>query len=186
MTHFTIFDGNLPRAVGHDDAGDPDGCLAVAVAFGAAVGIVSGLLVAKLRINSFIVTLGMMIVVRNAVLMYHDGTIPAETYELSDWLQMPLAGVVTPQVIATRLLAAGLAVLLNLTPVGRGIYLLGGNAETAFYAGLRVDRYIIGAFALSAALSALGGAIVAMSEAGASPTLGDSSLMAIVEEGRGT
>jgi len=156
------------------------GSLAVAVALGSAVGMINGLLVAKLRINSFIVTLGMMILVRNAVLMYHDGTIPAETYELSDWLQMPLAGVATPQVAATLLLAAAIAVLLSRTPVGRGFYLLGGNAETAFYAGLRVDRYIIGAFVLSATLSAMGGAIVAMSEAVASPTLGDSSLMAIV------
>jgi len=156
------------------------GSLALAVALGAAVGTISGLLVAKLRINSFIVTLGMMIIVRNTVLMYHDGTIPAETYALSDWLQMPLAGVVTPQVLVTFLLAAAIGVLLKRTPAGRGVYLLGGNAETAFYAGLRVDRYLVGAFVLSAALSALGGAIVAMSEAVASPTLGDSSLMAIV------
>lgn len=156
------------------------GSLAAAVALGTAVGTINGLLVAKLRINSFIVTLGMMIIVRNAVLMYHDGTIPAETYALSDWLRTPIAGVATPQVAATLLLAAGLAALLNWTPLGRGFYLLGGNAETAFYAGLRVDRYTIGAFALSGTLSATGGAIVAMSEAVGSPTLGDSSLMAIV------
>ena len=156
------------------------GSLAAVVALGAAVGTINGLLVAKLRINSFIVTLGMMIIVRNAVLMYHDGTIAAETYALSEWLRAPLAGVATPQVAATLLLAAGLAVLLNWTAVGRGFYLLGGNAETAFYAGLHVGRYTIGAFVLSGTLSALGGAIVAMGEGNAGPTLGDSSLMAIV------
>ena len=155
------------------------GSLTVALALGATAGAINGLLVAKLKINSFIVTLGMMIIVKNAILMVDDGTIPAETYELSDFLQMSL-GVVTPEILVTFALMGALAVFLKGTPVGKGFYLMGGNAETAWYSGLRVDRYTIGAFVLSGLLSALGGAVVAMSEAVASPTLGDSSLMVIV------
>jgi len=57
---------------------------------------------------------------------------------------------------------------------------VGGNQQTAWYAGLNVQRCLIGAFVLSAVLSTLGGAVIAMSEAGANPTMGDNSLMTIV------
>jgi len=77
-------------------------------------------------------------------------------------------------------LMAVVAVLVRWTPVGRGFYLVGGNLQTAWYSGLAVDRYTIGAFVLSGVLSTVGGAIIAMSEANANPTLGDNSLMTIV------
>jgi ribose transport system permease protein len=157
------------------------GGFAVALACGAAVGLVNGALVAKARINSFIVTLGTMIILQNTVFIYcKGGTIPAGTFELSDWLQRPLAAGLTPQILLPLLVTGLLAVFLRHTAAGRGFYLLGGNPQTAWYSGLPVDRYVIGAFVLSGVLSAMGGAIVAMSEAGANPTLGDNSLMTIV------
>ncbi len=157
------------------------GSFAVALVAGLAVGLVNGLLVAKARINSFIVTLGTMIILQNAVFIYcGGGTIAATTFEVSDWFQRELAPGITPQIVLPYAVMAILAVLMRWTPVGRGFYLLGGNQQTAWYSGLAVDRYTIGAFVLSGVLSAMGGAIVAMSEANANPTLGDSPLMTIV------
>jgi len=179
------------------------GGLAAALACGLALGLVNGLLVAKARINSFIVTLGTMIIVQNAVFIYcGGGTIPAKSFALSDWLQsaeavappailmqykvVALAAVVlrwtgvTPAILIQFTVVAALAAALRWTPVGRGFYLMGGNAQTAWFSGLRTDRYVIGAFAASGVLSTFGGAMVAMSEAGANPTLGDNTLMAVV------
>ncbi|MCY3022032.1 MAG: substrate-binding domain-containing protein [Planctomycetota bacterium] len=157
------------------------GSFCVALCCGTAVGLANGLLVAKTKINSFIVTLGTMIIVRNVIFIYaKSGTIPAKTLDLADWFQRPVVLGLTPQIIVPFVVMALLAALLARTPVGKGFYLLGGNQQTAWYSGLNVDRYVIGAFALSGVLSALGGAIVAMGEAGANPYLGENSLMLIV------
>jgi len=169
------------------------GAMALAVAAGIVLGLLNGLLVAKAKINSFIVTLGTLIIVYNVMAIYcKGGTIPAESFDLSDWLGRPLAGGgaggpaawltlwLTPRNLAPLAILAGASLLLRRTPLGRGFYLLGGNAQTAWYSGLRVDAYIVGAFVLSAGLSALGGSLVAMSEAAGSLKLGENSLMAIV------
>ena len=157
------------------------GSFGVAILCGLALGLVNGLLVAKARINSFIVTLGTMIIVQNIAFIYcGGGTIPARTFAVADWFQHVLVLGLTPQILLPFLVMALAAVLVRGTAVGRGFYLLGGNPQTAWYSGLNVDRYVIGAFVLSGSLSALGGAIIAMSEAGANPTLGDSALMTIV------
>ncbi|MCX5682111.1 MAG: ABC transporter permease [Planctomycetota bacterium] len=156
------------------------GGFAAALACGLVLGLANGLLVAKARINSFIVTLGTMIIVQNAVFIYcGGGTIPARGFALSDWLQ-PAGAVVTPAILIQFAVVALAAMVLRWTPVGRGFYLLGGNVQTAWFSGLRTDRYVVGAFVLSSTLSTFGGALVAMSEAGANPTLGDGALMAIV------
>ena len=91
------------------------GSLTVALALGFTAGAINGLLVAKLKINSFIVTLGMMIIVRNAVLVYEPGTIPVETEALSKFLRMSL-WVVTPQILVTFALMGVFAVFLRGTP----------------------------------------------------------------------
>ncbi len=157
------------------------GALAVAALCGLVLGLVNGLLVAKIKINSFIVTLGTMIIVKNAMIIYAGGDTPSVgVNELSRWIQAPILWVIPPQVIIPLLLMGVMAVFLSRTPVGKSFYLLGGNAQTAWYAGLNVDRYVIGAFVLSGVLSALGGALIAMRDAAASPTMGDSALMAVV------
>jgi len=157
------------------------GSCAVAVLSGVVLGMVNGVLVARVKINSFIVTLGTMIIVQNAVFLYcKGGTIPATTFELSDWFQRPVGAQITPQIILPFVVMGGLAAFLRYTPTGRGFFLVGGNSQAAWYAGLNVQRYLTGAFVLSAVLSTIGGAITAMSEAGANPTMGDSSLMTIV------
>ena len=172
------------------------GGFAVAAGCGAIVGAVNGLLVAKAKINSFIVTLGAMMILQNAMYIYSDGgTIPARSFELSDWFQGPVLGfimpqtavpyirvlwVITPQILIPFLIMGVVATALKATAMGKGLFLLGGNPQTAWYSGLRVDRYVISTFMLSGLLSAVGGAVYAMGEAQANPTMGDNSLMAIV------
>ena len=155
--------------------------ITAALLSGLVLGLANGLLVAKAKISSFIVTLGTMIVVQNAVFIYSKGgTIPASTFALSDWFQDPAFWVITPQILLPFLVMVAMVVFLRWTPTGKSFYLLGGNPQTAWYSGLHIDRYVVGAFVFSGVLSAMGGAIITMSEAGANPTLGDGSLMTIV------
>ena len=157
------------------------GSFGAALLAGLALGLANGLLVAKARINSFIVTLGTMIIVQNVVFIYCGGdTLVARSFALADGFQQPLVWVITPLILAQFAVAGLMAALMRYTPVGKGFYLMGGNPQTAWYSGLQVDRYTVGAFVLSGVLSTLGGAVVAMSEAVANPTLGDNALMTIV------
>ncbi|MGD0090085.1 MAG: substrate-binding domain-containing protein [Planctomycetota bacterium] len=157
------------------------GSCAVALLSGTALGACNGVLVAVAKINSFIVTLGSMIMVRNIVFIYgRSGTILARSFEVADWCQRPLVLGVPPEILLPFGVVAVLSVALTQTPWGRGFYLLGGNRQTAWYSGLNVTWYTVSAFALSGSLSALGGSIVAIGAAGANPYLGDNSLMLIV------
>ncbi len=156
------------------------GAMAVVVGCGVVVGLFNGLLVAKVKINSFIVTLGSMTLLRGLTRMIGSGgsmsiensAVGMSAVELLDPVLMRVLLLVGPVLV--------MELLLRRTAAGCGLLLVGGNRQTAWYAGIRPDRYVIGSFVLSAVLSAVGGAYVAMSQNTAMPNLGDKSLMLIV------
>ncbi len=157
------------------------GALGVAVLAGLAVGLLNGLLVAKAKVDSFIATLGAMIVTQGLVYIYCRGaTLTVADFRLGDWLEQPWLPLLTPRVAVALALAAGFDALLRCTTVGRGFFFVGGNPSAAWNAGLPVDRYVIGAFALSGALSSLGGALFSASVNAAMPTMGNNALMEVI------
>jgi len=156
------------------------GSVPVATLCGLIVGLANGLLVAKARINSFIVTLGTMTILGGVInLVSHGGTLFVDSFTLGDKLD-PAGWIMTPRVIislAILLLAAG---VLRFIAQGRALYLVGGNAQTAWFAGLNTAHYVIAAFVISGVMSTLGGAIFAISLSSANPTMGDKSLMPVI------
>ena len=148
---------------------------------GLAVGGINGLLVARVKIDSFIVTLGAMIVTQGLVYIYGGGgVLTVKDFRLGNWLEQPVLPLLTPRVIITLSLGIVLSFLLVRTAVGRGFFLVGGNPEAAHNAGLPVRRYVIGAFAMSGMLSALGGALFSASISSATPIMGINSLMEVI------
>jgi simple sugar transport system permease protein len=136
------------------------GLLAVALA-GAAIGWGNGLLVVKLRLNAFIVTLAMLIVLRGIMVgMTQGGTL----FDLPDAFcflaSSTLAGLpVSVWLAGAAFLAAGL--MLRYHRLGRALYAIGGNAAAARAAGIRVDRIRWSVFVLGGMLAAIGGLVVA-------------------------
>lgn len=129
---------------------------------GTAVGLVSGLLVTRLRVVSFIVTLGMMLAVRGlAKSIAHEQKIDAPLTWLNDllatlpaerqWMLLP-AGVWL--VIALALLVAG---LLRYTRLGRHTFAIGSNEQTARLCGVPVARVKVLTFLLGGTFFGLGG-----------------------------
>src|SRR5215471_2952903 len=122
-----------------------------------AVGAAIGLLNVKGRLNGFIVTLGMTIVLAGL----QQGTVRGNTlFNLpaafnylgaKEYGQVPVSLIVT----AVIFLAAGL--FLRYHRVGRAIYAVGGNSEAARAAGIKVDRIRIGVYVVGSVLAALGG-----------------------------
>ncbi len=155
----------------------------VGILSGVAVGLVNGLLVSKVKINSFIVTLGTMIIVRGLMHLYCDGGAKSvDDFAIADWLEMQVLGVFTPMTLITIGIVALFAFILMLTRYGRGFFMVGGNAETAWLAGLKRDKYIIVGFIICDGLAAVGGSVFSMSLASstANAILGTKTLMQVI------
>ncbi|WP_166459417.1 ABC transporter permease [Amycolatopsis pithecellobii] len=149
----------------------------LAVLAGAVVGSVSGLLVVRGRIDSFIATLGM-----SSVLL-----------ALTDWISSneQILGL-SPhfQNIATTtffglalpfwfMLALGVVVwyVLERTPVGRRVYATGGNINSARLSGVKTSYVVVGALAACGALAALAGILQTSLTATGDPTVGPGFLL---------
>jgi len=150
--------------------------VAVAAGVGAAalLGLVNGVVIAKARIQPFIVTLAMLIAARGAAL--------AATGEESvrvdraatglTWLgRGEIGGLPVPVVIAALAYAAGW-VVLRYTPFGRYVYAVGNDEEAARLLGLEADRVLIATYALSGALAGLAGVILAARLGAGQPVAG--------------
>ena len=132
----------------------------MALATGALIGAFNGFLVVKMRLNAFIVTLSMLILLRGLTLGLTNGT---TLFDLPDaflylgtakWLDVP----------ASIWIAGGLylafGLFLRYHRVGRAIYAIGGNWEAARVAGLRTERIVWGVYAVAGTLAALAGVML--------------------------
>lgn len=159
------------------------GAMAAALAAGGLVGIVNGFLVVRGRINAFIVTLGTMTIVMGLTHLYSDGGSKAiDDFRLADWLDRPILPLLPPMVIITLLLIAGFSVFLHNTRHGRNFFMVGGNPEAAWLAGLNRDRYLMAGFVICGLTAAAGGALFAasLSSMTSSAVLGSRTLMTVL------
>jgi ribose transport system permease protein len=144
--------------------GLPAGVAAVlAVLVCAGVGAISGFIVVRLRVNSFIATLGTSQVLLAAVLFISGNRQLVTDFpkSYSDLGTNSVAGV--PLVLVYLLvLAAVLWFVLEHTPIGRYVYATGGNEPAARLTGVRTDRVIWGSLIVSGAIAGLAGVVFSM------------------------
>jgi ribose/xylose/arabinose/galactoside ABC-type transport system permease subunit len=148
------------------------GSIVFALAVGIAIGLVNGLVVTKAGINSLIVTLGMLSLVRGVVLIYSNGqSIENPSARLTSFAN---SSTILPH-DTWILIAIGLVgvFILGKTTIGRYVTAVGGNPEAAHIAGVRVDRYRIGAFMAMGVLAAVAGVLYAARFGSVDPNAGD-------------
>jgi ribose transport system permease protein len=160
------------------------GAIGVAIVGGALVGLLNGLLVAKGKINSFIVTLGTMTILQGSIYQFSGGNSISVTsdqaFAISDFLGKSLVPLVTPRILISLVLVVAVEFYLRRTRGGRNFYLVGGNRSTAWLAGIRIDRYTIAAFVLSGVMAAIGGICSVLVSTSATLKLGENSLMYVI------
>ncbi|AUG98778.1 ribose ABC transporter permease [Pectobacteriaceae bacterium CE70] len=147
-----------------------------ALALGAVIGAGTGVIVAKGRVQAFIATLVMMMLLRGVTMVYTSGS-PINTgfsaqADALGWFGIgrPL-GVPTPiWIMAVVFLAAWY--MLHHTRIGRYIYALGGNEAATRLSGISVDKVKIVVYSLCGLLSALAGIIEVARLSSAQPTAG--------------
>jgi len=162
-------------AVGNK-AGLTAGILAAVLA-GLVVGLVNGLFVTKGKIHAFIVTLGMLSTVKGLLYMITgSASINIKDPHVVGFMELKMLLLFTPKVLITLALIILAAFVLKKTRAGRVFYLMGGNRETAWFAGYNTDRYAIFSFMISSVLAAIGGILFALSAGTAVPNMGEKGL----------
>lgn len=136
---------------------------AAALVSGAAIGGITGVIIAKGRVQAFIATLVMMLLLRGVTMVYTDGspvnTGFSENADLFGWFGIgrPL-GIPTPVWIMVIVFVAAWY-MLQQTRLGRYIYALGGNEAATRLSGINVNKVKIIVYSLCGLLSALAGII---------------------------
>jgi simple sugar transport system permease protein len=151
--------------------------IAMAVSLG--IGFANGWFVTRLNIPSFLVTLGMLLVVRGTALYITDG-FPQRTWSAEGvWLAELLAGSfyvgsfrMYMSVFWFALAAIAAHYLLTQTKAGNWIQASGGNANAARARGVNVKRTKVLLFMLSSAMAALAGIISSIRTSAANPNSG--------------
>jgi simple sugar transport system permease protein len=128
----------------------------ILLAVGAAVGLVNGLLIVKGRLNGFIVTLGMTILLAGIQDGIVKGQAPFSLPTAFGYLGAAYIGSIPLSLIVTAVIFVGTGVFLRYHRLGRAIYAVGGNREAARAAGIKVDQVRIGVYVAGSILAAIG------------------------------
>lgn len=152
--------------------------IVIALAVGAGIGLINGIISTRIGIPSLIVTLGVSSVAIGIVFMYSEGRavyggLPASFTMLG---QSYILGIPTP-VIIMLLLGAVTFIFLNKTKAGRYLYATGGNATAAKLSGIQVLKYRTMGLMFSGLGAAIAGIVLASRLGSGQPTAGESFLL---------
>ena len=179
-----------------------------AVATAGVIGFLNGVIIAKLKVPAFIVTLGSSFIVRGVALLMAENTtvigLPpgiraygneALVYfvrgeggglyfltppEVSGELLRRMDRILPYPVIITAIVVAIAMFLLRKTQFGRHTYAIGGNLEAARRAGIPVDRRIIALYMLSAITAGIAGFLSTLRFTAGSAVIGDPLLLSSI------
>jgi len=184
---FVVIGGNLDLSVGsmmsfstivvldlHDKIGP---ALAIPAMFGLTLllGAFIGFLVGYLKLNSLIVTLGMLSAIHGLTLTWSGGKNMDIADKSGTWFsvfgQSTVLGIPVP-ILVFALLAAVLGMLLAKTPFGRKVYAVGGNGTAATFSGIPRARVVFFTYIVSAFCVAIAGLLQASRSMGSQNTVG--------------
>jgi ribose transport system permease protein len=171
ITNWIGIETSLPAGVG----------VVAALAACAVVGAISGFVVVKLKVHSFVATLGVSQLITGLVILVSDNrqmtgafSDSYKEYARGEVLGVPIL------VVYLLVLAAIVWFVLEQTPLGRRLYATGGNVEAARLTGVRTDRLMWGSLVVSALLAGLAGVLFSMKVGTFSSSIGPGYLFPAV------
>jgi ribose transport system permease protein len=148
--------------------------LLLMLALGVVIGLAHGLLITRLDMQPFIVTLCGLLIYRGVARFYTaDGTVGfgfGQTFPTLEWLTTGRSFGVPHSFIAMLAVAAVMWVVLHRSVFGRYLYAVGKNEEAARYAGVATGRVIVSAYVICAVLTAVAAIFFAMYTRSISPS----------------
>jgi ribose transport system permease protein len=146
---------------------------ALMVVLGLLIGLAHGLLITKLKLQPFIVTLCGLLVYRGIARFYmQDATAGfgfGQNFPALNWLTVGQSFGVPHSFIAMMIVAIIMWVVLHRTVFGRHLYAVGKNEEAARFSGIRTDRVIIAAYVICQVLTVASAIYFAMYTGSISP-----------------
>ena len=159
-------------------------CFPVTIVSGAAMGLINGLLVTKLRINAFLATLATALTFGGIAVGVTSGGLlltPTNGANIFTFIGQNRIGSIQYPVIIFAVVAIVLQLVLKYTVFGRHLYGVGDNRNAAVLSGLKVDRTIIFTFVITGAACGLSGLIDASTTgSGSSDTSGLGGSLALL------
>ena len=175
-----VLSGNLDLSVGsmlsfatvmvvdlHDKIG-PGAAILVMLAAVLVIGSINGFLIGYMRLNSLIVTLGMLSAIQGMTLIYSGGKNVDVADQENTWFAVFGRGSIADldmPIIIFLVLALIVHVVIAYTPYGRRVYAVGGGPVAAVFSGIRRNRvvfstYLISAFCVGIAAIILGSRVM--------------------------
>jgi len=155
-------------------AGQPDRVpagVAAALAAGAVAGLANGLVITRLRVNAFIATLGVAMILRGALNTKYNnfaGAVPDQFQTLG----YDAVLLVPVSVFLLAAVVAGAWYLMHRTRFGYHVYAVGGDAESARLSGVRPNRVLLAVHVLCGLCAATSGLFLASRLGAAAPWVG--------------
>ncbi|MFV2064172.1 MAG: ABC transporter permease [Chloroflexota bacterium] len=162
--------------------------IVVILAMGIGIGYIAGALITYGRMNNFIVTLALLLILRGLMLAFTQGNsvnaIGFEGSEIFYWLghetfSVPWLGNVPVAVLAMLLVFLAGHVILTYRKFGRDIYAVGGNPTAAIASGINAGRRIRQVYMISGLLAALAGMMLAGRVASVQVNLGEGFIFTV-------
>jgi ribose transport system permease protein len=148
----------------------------VALAIAAAIGLANGVVIAKVGVNSLIVTLGTFYAIIGVMIWYTNG------YSITTGISQNLTNLNSqrwlgvPKITIVMIIAAAVVwYLLAHTPWGRYLQSVGSNPVAARLVGINLDRVVIVSFVLSGLFAGIAGVLLLAQSANASPNVQSAS-----------
>ena len=147
---------------------------------GTACGLVSGVIIAKLKVPPFIATLGMMLILKGLSLVisgtrpiYFNDTPGFDQIARGSLVEAILPAVPLPNgVLILFAVALFAAFVLSKTALGRYTFALGSNEEAVRLSGVNVDRWKIAVYTTAGGICGVAGLLIASRLNSAQPALG--------------
>jgi ribose transport system permease protein len=136
----------------------------LALALAALIGVVNGLLIARIRLSPFVTTLGMLSVARGMTYVVTQGRaqypVGPDVASFTRFANGALLGLPT-QLVYLLVLAVLMSLALRHFVWGRHLYAVGGNAQAAALTGVRVPRVVLSVYVLSGLAAGFSGVLIA-------------------------
>jgi ribose transport system permease protein len=154
--------------------------VAISLVLAAGIGAINGGLTVFLKINSLVVTLGMYSIVLGVAYVLSDSTTVIIDGSGFDWIGSSYVWRIPVPVFFFLAVWVIGQFVLRTTALGRHVYAVGDNAESAIRAGVRADGLRVGLFVGMSLSAALAGIIVTSQLSSAAPQIGDPYLLSVV------
>ena len=146
--------------------------IAIGLVLGVIIGATNGLVISKLNIAPFIVTMALQMICRGSVFVYTKGLPIRCVNETFNYLGNGYIGDIPITIVYTLFFAVVVWFILSRSKLGRHIYATGGNKMAAQYSGIDTTMVNVFVYSISGLLAAFAGIIYCGRMYSGQPTLG--------------